>query len=297
MKVFLSWSGEVSRQVAQALYDWLPNVMQSLAPWVSTHDIRAGVSWNADLGRQLSQSGFGVLCLTSDNLLSPWLLFEAGAISKGLGETARIVPYRFGVDVSAVQQPLSQFQGVDADQAGTFALLKSLNEKTDGSLETSRLERSFEHWWPSLREQLASISKVGQAKLRTELELLEEMREDLRLVSRFASESDRRSQAILATTVGAADDRLVTELGADEIFTGAVVRWSESAQNAEVVLRRFNLSTILRLVRAGYVVAPDLRDFITELQISGDLGSTDPRDLGWIQSKVAGLGIRATRIC
>jgi len=68
MKVFISWSGETSKAVATALYDWLPEVIQNGQPWISNHDIH--------LGEQLPELKIGILCLTPDNLSAPWILFE-----------------------------------------------------------------------------------------------------------------------------------------------------------------------------------------------------------------------------
>ena len=42
MKVFISWSGERSKQMAAALKEWLPTAIQYLEPWMSDTDIHAG---------------------------------------------------------------------------------------------------------------------------------------------------------------------------------------------------------------------------------------------------------------
>jgi hypothetical protein len=67
MKVFLSQSGERSKIIALALRQWLPDVIQSLEPWVSSEDIDAGVRWNNEVTKELSETRFGIICLTREN--------------------------------------------------------------------------------------------------------------------------------------------------------------------------------------------------------------------------------------
>lgn len=91
MKVFISWSGDVSRRAAMALKDWLPNVIQTVDPFVSSENIQKGARWFTDVGAELEAAKFGIICLTPDNLTAPWLLFEAGALSKSLSQS-RVSP-------------------------------------------------------------------------------------------------------------------------------------------------------------------------------------------------------------
>jgi hypothetical protein len=60
MKVFISWSGNTSHLVALALREWLPSVLQSIEPYVSTEEIEKGARWNAEIGRQLNDTTFGI---------------------------------------------------------------------------------------------------------------------------------------------------------------------------------------------------------------------------------------------
>lgn len=53
MRVFISWSGERSKYIAEAIRSWLPKVIQSLRPWMSQEDISAGARWLADVSSEL----------------------------------------------------------------------------------------------------------------------------------------------------------------------------------------------------------------------------------------------------
>lgn len=78
MKVFLSWSGERSQALAQALRDWLPLVLHFAEPWLSHSDIEPGERCASEVSKELEASNFGIMCVTKENTASPWILFEAG---------------------------------------------------------------------------------------------------------------------------------------------------------------------------------------------------------------------------
>ena len=82
MKVFLSWSGDLSHRIACEFRDWLPCVLQYAKPYVSSQDIDKGARWTTDIAKELHESAYGILCITRENIEAPWINFEAGALSK-----------------------------------------------------------------------------------------------------------------------------------------------------------------------------------------------------------------------
>lgn len=160
MKIFLSWSGAKSHKVALALKNWLPSVIQSLEPYVSSENIDKGARWSTDIATELENSNFGILCVTRDNVDAPWLLFEAGALSKSISK-AKVTPFLFDIKGSEIlNSPILQFQATVYQKDDIKKMLMSINNGCDGShLGDSQLNEAFEVWYPKLDKCLREIKE------------------------------------------------------------------------------------------------------------------------------------------
>lgn len=139
MKIFLSWSGARSRVVAESLKDWLPMVLHFVEPWMSDTDIQPGDRWSNEVARQLEQCNFGILCVTPENLMSPWLLFEAGALAKSVDE-GRVVPFLLDLDFGSISGPLAQFQAKKCEPNSLREIIFSINKIAPSPIEEKRLD-------------------------------------------------------------------------------------------------------------------------------------------------------------
>jgi len=156
MKVFLSWSGQQSKQVAELLSNWLPNVLQSIKPWFSGADIKAGSLWMNELQYQLSESKVGIICLTPENLSAPWILYEAGLLSKSIGNSF-IIPYLIGFSPIDLSGPLVHFQSVTTSKKDNFKMLQTFNKLSENSINDDTLKSAFERSWPDFESKLSQI--------------------------------------------------------------------------------------------------------------------------------------------
>ena len=160
VKIFIIWSGERSKALAEALNDWLPNVIQAVDPWMSESGIDKGARWPEVLFEKLENTNFGIVCLTPENLSAEWLLFEAGALSKKV-EGSRICPLLFDLDPSELGDPLALFQTTKLNAKDVCGLLNSINKAMDaGSLDASALNAAFDKWWPDLEEKIEAIGPL-----------------------------------------------------------------------------------------------------------------------------------------
>lgn len=177
MKVFISWSGSLSRQVAAILRDWLPNVIQAIEPWMSEEDIGKGSRWSPEVANQLQVAKAGIICATPENQHAAWLNYEAGALSK-IVESSLVCTFLFRMSPSELKGPLTQFQATETNKEDVLKLLQTLN-KALGShmLPEDRLLSSFDNWWEKLQvkfHQIPMNTSAGPPK-RTVEDMVEEI--------------------------------------------------------------------------------------------------------------------------
>ena len=125
MKVFISWSGDTSKKVAQAIREWLPTILQTVKPYFTPSDIEKGARWSSDIASELDDSKAGIFCVTKDNLNSPWLMFEAGAISKKIDQSL-VCPILIDLDNADISGPLTQFQTTEFEKSEFRKLISTL---------------------------------------------------------------------------------------------------------------------------------------------------------------------------
>jgi hypothetical protein len=183
--VFISWSGSRSREVAKTLREWLPTVVQAVRPWMSDTDIDKGSRSLDEITTALTGIKVGIVCLTPENLVEPWLLFEAGALSKTItDDKTRLCTYLLGgLTSSDVKQPLGMFQHTIADKEETRKLVHAINKAvSESSVPAERLNSIFDALWPQLQKTLVALPKfapVGTTKRSLEdmvVEILELVR-------------------------------------------------------------------------------------------------------------------------
>lgn len=195
MKVFISWSGKLSKELAEVLKNWIPKVIQAAKPFYSPHDISKGSRWNNDISKELDDTKVGLICLTQDNLESPWIMFEAGALSKNV-DNSKVCPILFNLETSQIVGPLTQFQATTKfSKEEIYKTISMLNEELgELKLKSSDLDEQFEMWWPRLKENVEKILSNTQPVSKTEKRPTEDILEEILQLTRTISIANNRKE-------------------------------------------------------------------------------------------------------
>jgi hypothetical protein len=165
MKIFLSWSGDLSRSVAELLASWIPDVLQGTLPWISNKDIDKGAIWFDEITSTLADVKAGILFVSRQNQTAPWLLFEAGALSKGLSKN-RVIPLLIDLTASDVRPPLSQFNcsGVTKDEM--LRLVLTLNKQRTEPLTEDQAKKAVNRCWSEFDDPFRKLvaAKTNDSK-------------------------------------------------------------------------------------------------------------------------------------
>ena len=197
MKVFVSWSGQRSKVVAELISDWIKCVLQASQPWISTRDIDKGAIWFSEISDQLKDTAAGIVCLTQENKNKPWILFETGALAKGLS-TNRVCTFLIDLQSSDIEDPLAQFNHTFPERTSMWGLICSLNSCLElHRLDERILRQVFDTYWPQFEQRFAAaIADTPQAanvEPRSEQSILAEILSNTRSLSNRVRDLEKRS--------------------------------------------------------------------------------------------------------
>lgn len=255
MKVFISWSGQRSKAVAVLLSDWIKCVIQATQPWISTRDIDRGALWFTEIGDQLKDTSVGIVCLTQENKNKPWILFETGALAKGLSSN-RVCTLLVDLNPEDLEDPLAQFNHTMPNQDGLWSLVRTLNNSLlENRLEERILEQVFNIYWSDFERKFKEILEVNpqteKPKPRTEKNLLTEILDNTRfLSSRIRTleakvESNEKSESNLSGTIFDASrfhHKSVAQGEMDKLIKGLLEAGETSSEIMDLVSKLYSVS-------------------------------------------------------
>lgn len=190
-KVFVSWGGELSCKIAEAISRWMQMVIQSVDPFYSAKSIRSGSYYPAELIKNLESTSIGVICLTRECLDNNWIHFESGSIFKGI-EDARIHTLLFDIESSDVKPPLSFFQHKKFDKIHFKEFMEEINEATgdlklSGDVFNSAFEKSWDDLYSEIQSILNSHDGSGEIPSRSTEDMVKEILDIVRSTQRSNS--------------------------------------------------------------------------------------------------------------
>lgn len=157
MKVFITWSGDQTRDLGLAVKEFLETAFAGhVETFLSDSDVAPGERFLSSINSELDAADLGLLLVTRANQHAPWLLFEAGASA---GKTARgsVIPVLIDIERAELDAPLNQFQNVIDTSRDSFSRLWDRVRRISGTLPATPpfgfAERGMAHSKPLFEPQ------------------------------------------------------------------------------------------------------------------------------------------------
>ena len=160
MKVFVSWSGELSKKIAESIKRWLPCIIQSVDVFYSPEDIEKGENWDSKISKELSECKYGIICLTSENVSASWINFEAGAIAKSLD--SRVATLMINISPSDIKGPLSRYQATKIEKEDFYQLVCNINDQCESPIRSEVLKTAFDGLWSNMITEINEIISTSK---------------------------------------------------------------------------------------------------------------------------------------
>ena len=152
-KVFLCWSKDRSKAIAEGWAKLLPEIVNG-EPILST-EFQKGREWSTVLRKDLDEAKTGIVFITPENMASPWIHFEAGALATAVASrNGEVFTYVYGFDPGKLAGPLSAYQSTVPTKEDTRRLVRDLCVTMECQPPA---EEVYSKWWARLEATLEEI--------------------------------------------------------------------------------------------------------------------------------------------
>lgn len=169
MDVFLSWSTPRSQKLANIFNEWITNVLPTVQTYISTEQIGPGDRWSESIGKGLETNFMGIFFMVEENIDSPWLNFEAGAISKNI-EGSKVIPLLHNMKPEQINGPIAQFQAkLIHERLDIFSIVKQINNGIidERKINSEILLKLFDKWYPDFVEEYKNFCTDNPEPVKT----------------------------------------------------------------------------------------------------------------------------------
>lgn len=155
--IFISWSLPASQKTAGKVYAFFQKLFPTFGFFISSENISSGQRWYDVISERLDGCNIGIVVVTEENYLRPWIHYESGALAKVVTK-ARVMPLLCGVSNRVVADtPLSAFQASELSKHGIRRIADSIREMTGYAQNESDFVEHFESLWGRYGEALCEI--------------------------------------------------------------------------------------------------------------------------------------------
>lgn len=166
MDVFISWSGDESKQIALALKSAIEEFFSdnNIGVFVSENDIEAGKKWFQVIGNELRECKLGILCLTPFNYEAPWLCFEAGALAMSTDGKSTIPLMLLQAKITE-RSPFSSLNQVQWSHDGFCKILKAIAASRDIRINTRGLKTTSKGYFEEVDKVVSEMANRTKAQV------------------------------------------------------------------------------------------------------------------------------------
>lgn len=183
MKIFISWSGDSEREVAEALQSTLTELCAAdVEVFVSSRSISKGANGIAVIEANLDSSAFGIVLVSKKSQSAPWLNYEGGWLASTLDRPVATIC--LDLRPSDITSPLAPRQAtLFSDPSDMETLLREVVRAANPSMGDRTFAILLASVWPTIRDSWEPRDVDAETtESRSERDMLSELVERVRAI-------------------------------------------------------------------------------------------------------------------